>query len=140
MPDSPPVFSTSQGDVLIKTMKRRDVGILGEKIAADFLGRNGYHILETNYRCPKGEIDIIARYEDTLVFIEVRTKRSQEFGSPEESITPAKAERIKAVATHYGQNRDNLPPSWRIDVIAIVLNHREQVSRIELIENAVSDS
>ena len=118
-------------------MKRRDVGSLGEKLARDFLGNNGYHILETNYRCPAGEVDIIARYEDTLVFIEVRTKKSLRFGSPEESITPAKIARLRAVAAHYGQNRDNLPLSWRIDVVAINLDSKGQVSRIELIENAV---
>lgn len=139
MPDSPPVFSANQGDDLTETMKRRDVGILGEKIAADFLGNNGYYILETNYHCPKGEIDIIAKYEDTLVFIEVRTKRSLEFGSPEESITPAKAERIRAVAAHYGQNHHNLPTSWRIDVVSIQLDRNNKVSRLELIENAIGE-
>ena len=121
-------------------MKRRETGILGEKLARSFLSQNGYRILETNYRCPEGEIDIIARYADTLVFIEVRTRKSRQFGSPEESITPAKMEKLRTVAAHYGQTHDNLPPSWRIDVIAIVLNEREQVSRIELIENAVGES
>lgn len=121
-------------------MKRRDTGILGEKLARDFLGRNGYHIIETNYRCPEGEIDIIARCEDTLVFVEVRTKQCLEFGSPEESITPAKMRKLRAVASHYGQNHDNLPLSWRIDVVAIELDRNRQVSRIELIENAVDES
>ena len=139
MPDSSPVFPASQRGDLSGIMKRRDTGILGEKLARDFLGKNGYHILETNYRCPAGEIDIIARYEDTLVFVEVRTKRSLQFGSPEESITPTKAARLKAVAAHYGQNRDNLPPSWRIDVVAIELDANGRVSRIELIENAVDE-
>jgi putative endonuclease len=121
-------------------MKRRDTGILGEKLARDFLAKNGYQIVETNYRCPEGEIDIIARHEDTLVFVEVRTKKSRQFGSPEESITPTKMARLRAVAAHYGQTHSNLPPSRRIDVIAIVLSQRERVSRIELIENAVGES
>ena len=121
-------------------MKRRDTGILGEKLAQDFLGKNGYHILETNYRCPEGEIDIIAQQEDTLVFVEVRTKKNLQFGSPEESITPTKMKRLKAVAAHYGQNRDDLPPLWRIDVVAIRMDRNGQVSRIELIENAVSEA
>jgi putative endonuclease len=118
-------------------MKRRDTGILGERLARDFLGNNGYHILETNYRCPAGEIDIIAQQKETLVFIEVRTKRSKQFGSPEESITPTKMERLRAVAAHYGQNRDGLPASWRIDVVAIQMDGKGRASRIELIENAV---
>ena len=71
-------------------MKRRDTGILGKKLARDSLNKRGYRILETNYRCPEGEIDIIARHKDSHVFVEVRTKTSSEFGSPEESITPAK--------------------------------------------------
>ena len=120
-------------------MKRRDTGILGEKLAKDFLRKQGYHIKEINYRCPHGEIDIIAKHKDYLVFIEVRTKRSTEFGSPEESITPVKKERLKATAYHYRQTYDNLPPLWRIDVVAIELNQRGKPSRIELIENAVGD-
>ena len=121
-------------------MKRRETGMLGEKLACDFLGKNGYNILETNYRCPEGEIDIIARQEDTLVFVEVRTKKSRQFGTPEESITPTKMERLRTVAAHYGQNRSNLPASWRIDVVAIQMDSRGKISRIELIENAVEET
>ena len=121
-------------------MKRRDTGILGEKLARDFLKKKGYHIKETNYRCPEGEIDIVAKHRDYLVFIEVRTKKSLEFGSPEESITPVKMERLRAAASHYRQNRDYLPELWRIDVVAVELDTRGKLSRIELIENAVSEA
>ena len=117
-----------------------DTGILGEKLAKDFLKKRGYHIKETNYRCPHGEIDIIARHKDYLVFIEVRTKRSLEFGSPEQSITPAKMERLRATAAHYQQSHDNLLPLWRIDVVAIELEPGGEPSRIELIENAVNEA
>jgi len=120
-------------------MKRRDTGILGEKLAKDFLKKRGYHILETNYRCPEGEIDIVAKHKDSLAFIEVRTKTSQEFGSPEESITPVKRERMRATASHYRQTHDNLPTLWRIDVVAVELNQSGKLSRIELIENAVGE-
>jgi putative endonuclease len=119
-------------------MKKRETGILGEKVAGEFLGRNGYQIIETNYRCPGGEIDIIARQRDTLVFIEVRAKTSRRFGIPEESITPIKMERLRTVAAHYGQNHDNLPEARRIDVVAIEMDRHGRVARIELIENAVS--
>jgi len=118
-------------------MKRRDTGIQGEKIARDFLKKRGYHILETNYRCPQGEIDIIARHKDYLAFIEVRTKRSLNFGSPEESITRTKKERLKTTALQYRQSHHNLPPLWRIDVVAIELDEKGKPSRIELIDNAV---
>jgi len=121
-------------------MNRRDTGILGEKLAKDFLKKRGYRIWETNYRCPEGEIDIIAKHKDSLVFIEVRTKKSLEFGSPEESITPTKMERLKTVAYRYQQTHNNLPPLWRIDVVAVELNQRGELSRIELIENAVGEN
>jgi len=120
-------------------MKRRDTGILGEKLAKDFLKKRGYRIIETNYRCPEGEIDIIAKHKDSLVFIEVRTKKSLEFGSPEESITRTKRERLRTAAARYRQTHNNLPLSWRIDVVAIELDQKGKLSRIELIENAVSE-
>ena len=120
-------------------MKRRDTGILGEKLAKDFLKNKGYHVIETNFRCPQGEIDIVARDKDCLVFIEVRTKKSLSFGTPEESITPAKMERLRAIAEHYRQTHDNLPPQWRIDVVAVELDRKNKPSRMELIENAVAD-
>lgn len=119
-------------------MNRRDTGILGEKLAKNFLKKQGYHIWETNYRCPEGEIDIVAKHKDFLVFIEVRTKKILEFGSPEESITPAKMGKLVTVASRYRQTHDNLPPLWRIDVVAVELNQEGKLSRIKLIENAVS--
>ena len=120
-------------------MKRRDTGIQGERIAADFLIRKGYRILETNFRCPEGEIDIVARDGDYLVFIEVRTKKSLSFGSPEESITPAKMKKLRDTAASYQQTHDDLPPLWRIDVVALELDQKGTPLRIELIENAVGE-
>ncbi|MFC1892979.1 YraN family protein [Chloroflexota bacterium] len=98
-------------------MKRREVGILGERLAQDFLKQQGYDIWETNYRCPEGEIDIIARDRDCLVFVEVRTKKSTDFGTPEESITPDKMRRLAAITARYWQTHNNLPPSRRIDAV-----------------------
>jgi putative endonuclease len=118
-------------------MKRREIGSIGEKLACDFLYRNGYEIVETNFRCREGEIDIIARQANTLVFVEVRTKTSGEFGRPEESITPLKMARLRTAAARYGESHFDLPENWRIDVIAIEMDGKGQVSRIELIENAV---
>ena len=121
-------------------MKRLDTGLLGERIASDFLARRGYHILKTNYRCPHGEIDIIARHQDYLVFVEVRTRKSLKFGSPEESITPAKKQRLIATAWHYHQSLDNPPSLWRIDTVVIELNQKDTPSRIELTENAITEN
>lgn len=118
-------------------MNRRETGTLGEKLACDFLYRNGYDIIETNFRCPEGEIDIVARHGDTLVFVEVRTKTSRRFGLPEESITRTKMSRLRMAAARYGQIHYDLPESRRIDVIAVEMNAVGKVARIELIENAV---
>jgi putative endonuclease len=118
-------------------MTRRETGILGEKLAADFLREKGYAIHTTNYRCAEGEIDIIAEQGDCLVFVEVRARKSRAYGSPEESITPAKMKKLREVASRYLQDRDRLPAAWRIDVVAIELNGDNSVSRIGHIENAV---
>jgi putative endonuclease len=121
-------------------MKRRETGNLGEKLAAGFLQKRGYHILKTNYRCPEGEVDIVARCKDCLVFVEVRTKRGQEFGIPEESVTLTKMDKLRRVAEHYRQAHDDIPASWRIDVVAIELDRQNRPRRIEQIENAVSEA
>lgn len=116
---------------------RRRTGDRGEKLAQAFLRSKGYGILETNYRCREGEIDVVAQTGDCLVFAEVRTRRGSDFGAPEESLTGAKQQRLAALAELYIQSHENLPPQWRIDVVAVELDDRGRVSRIELIENAV---
>ncbi|MEE8193899.1 MAG: YraN family protein [Dehalococcoidales bacterium] len=120
--------------------KRRDTGRQGEKLAREFLKKQGFHIVESNYRCPEGEIDIIARHQDYLIFVEVRTKTGPEFGSPEESITGAKKKRLIAAAYHYRQAHASLPPLWRIDFVAVELDRNGKPSRIELIENAIGEA
>lgn len=121
-------------------MKRINTGRLGEELARNFLKKRGFRILESNYRCPEGEIDIIARHNDCLVFVEVRSKTSREFGSPEESVTQAKKRRMITTAQHYRQSHDKTLPLWRIDFVAVELDKKGKPSRIELIENAVSES
>jgi putative endonuclease len=119
-------------------MKRQELGAAGEKLARDFLKKKGYKILETNYRCREGEIDIVARKKDCLVFVEVRTKASVDFGSPEESITFAKKEKLIASALTYISEHNDLPESWRIDFVAVELDPNGKAKRIELIENAIT--
>ena len=121
-------------------MKRRDSGMRVEKLTRDILKKRGYRILETNYRCPEGEIDIVAKHQGFLVFIEARTKTSLEFGIPEESITITKQARLRTTAARYRQAHDDLPQSWRIDVVAIEINQQGQLLRINLIENAVGNA
>lgn len=119
-------------------MNRKDTGALGEKLARDFLKKKGYHIHETNFRCKHGEIDIVAEKKDYLVFVEVRTKTTDDFGSPEESVTHAKREKLIASALTYVTIHRNLPPSWRIDFVAVELDQKGKATRIELFENAIS--
>jgi putative endonuclease len=118
-------------------MKRKELGNLGEKLARDFLKKKGYKILDSNYRCREGEIDVITRKKDCLVFIEVRTKSSAGFGSPEESVTFAKREKLIASALTYLTEHNDLPESWRIDFVAVELDQDGRATRIELIENAI---
>jgi putative endonuclease len=120
-------------------MNRRRTGTLGEEIAAESLIKRGYCIIEKNYRTREGEVDIIATKDDCLVFIEVRTKRSGLFGTPEESITEKKKEHLRAVANRYRDSHQNLPPNWRIDVVCIDLDQSGNTRRLEIIENAVED-
>ena len=121
----------------MRVMDRQQVGKLGEKAAQKFLKKRGYRIRETGFRCRHGEIDIIAQQKDCLVFIEVRTKRNLEFGTPEESITQAKKERLIASALTYTTTQQNIPSLWRIDVVAIELDDRGKAKHVELIENAI---
>jgi putative endonuclease len=118
-------------------MNRQEVGKLGEKVAQKFLKKRGYRIHEVNFRCPQGEIDIIAQQKDYLVFVEVRTKSSLDFGTPEESLTQSKKKKLIASALTYANTHPNLPSLWRIDVVAIELDTKGQTKRIELIENAI---
>jgi putative endonuclease len=119
-------------------MKRKELGDAGEKLAKDFLKKKGYKIRDTNFRCREGEIDIIARKKGCLVFVEVRTKTSSSFGSPEESVTLAKKEKLIASALAYLNSHKDLPKSWRIDFVAVELDQNGKATRIELIENVLS--
>ena len=117
---------------------RKRLGALGERITAEFLAGRGYTIRETNFRCPLGEIDIVAEHGDYLVFVEVRTRSNLQFGTPEESVTPAKREKLVSLAHTYLETHGDLPLSWRIDMVAVELGPDNRVLRVELIENAIT--
>ena len=119
-------------------MKRAEIGQLGEKLARDFLKKRQYRILETNYRCRYGEIDIVARRLDCLVFVEVRTRTDRVFGTPEESISQSKTRHMAQSAEYYVQEHRAEALNWRIDVIAIELEPDHRLWRIEQIENALA--
>ena len=101
------------------TTSRQALGRWGEAIAAGFLENKGYIIIERNCRTPYGEIDIVAKDGAVLVFVEVKTRTSDVYGFPEESITSQKREHLISAAQAILQSIANYPSSWRIDVIAI---------------------
>ncbi len=116
-----------------------EVGRIGERIALHHLGGKGYRIVDANYQCRWGEVDLIARDGSVWVFVEVRTRRSAAYGSPEESVTPAKARRLTLTAQDFLRQRAaacaNL--EWRIDLVAIRLGPNRQVLSINHLENIV---
>jgi putative endonuclease len=118
---------------------RRALGQLGEDLAVRHLQRLGYEILERNYRCPSGEMDIVARDQNRLAFVEVRARRSTAFGTPEESVTPRKQARLALVARSYLEEKGYADVDWGIDVVAIVFTPRGVLQRIGLIRNAVME-
>jgi putative endonuclease len=116
---------------------RQGLGRYGEKMAATELSRRGYVIRDRNWRCPEGEMDIIAEHDGWLVFVEVRTRRGRRLGSPEESITHAKRTTLIRVAERYLTEMDWPETDWRIDVVAVELTRAGKLARFEVYENAV---
>ncbi len=92
---------------------------------------------QTNYRCPTGEIDLIMEDGDSLVFIEVKTRRGRRFGLPEEAVTPHKSKKLIEVAQTYLQSQEAPADSWRIDVVSVEMDETGKLERIEHIVNAV---
>lgn len=115
--------------------KRKDVGRRGEKIAFAFLKKRGYHILDRNFRCPLGELDIVAEEGGQIVFIEVKARQSFNFGLPEESLNYPKKRRLTKLALFYLSRYNLKKVSSRFDVVAILLDG-EKVKDIHLIKNA----
>ena len=111
----------SLNSIIWKMAKHNELGKQGEEQAVDFLQKNGYEILETNWIFQKAEIDIIARKEDTLAIIEVKTRSSIDFGLPQDFVKPKKIQLlVKAVNEYVIQNQ--LDVSVRFDIIAIQKN------------------
>jgi putative endonuclease len=106
----------------------------GEQLAVSHLKRLGYRIVCRNYRCPLGEIDIIARHRGALVFVEVKSRKSETFGSPKLAIHPAKQHKLSQVAWHYLQKHDLTETSARFDVVTV--SDIKGSTRFEIIENA----
>jgi len=115
--------------------ERRRFGDWGEEYARRFLEGRGYSILETNYRGKYGEIDLIAREGECLVFVEVKSRRTGAFGRPEESVTEAKQQKLVQAALEYMQSKEMEEGEWRIDVVGIEAGGSRP--RVRLVRNAV---
>lgn len=114
------------------------LGRYGEDLAVKYLRSKGYKIIEKNFRCRVGEIDIIIQDKETLVFVEVKTRYSQDFGKPEEAITPRKLKSIIKTLEFYKNLHLDLPESLRIDAILIELSPTGEVKRFEHLKNISS--
>lgn len=110
-------------------------GIFGETIASKYLSSHGYIIVERNFRKRYGEIDIIALDGDTLVFVEVKTRRSNSFGEALEAITSSKIRKLIQSSYFYKHLHPNLPDSIRIDAISIALTADNTVKELKHIKN-----
>lgn len=97
-----------------------DKGAGYERQAADLLKAGGFEILDRNWATPMGELDIVARKDDTVVFVEVRARSNPAYGTPAESVTPAKRAKIIRTAMAYIKARRVRAESFRFDVIGIV--------------------
>lgn len=113
----------------------KGLGKLGEEIAEELLRSKGYQILKRNFRFGKGEIDIIAKDGDCLVFVEVKSRKNYEFGEPEYSITKSKQRQLKKLAEAYFYVNGIAEQLCRFDVITIVGEKKEEM-KINHIENA----
>lgn len=118
--------------------QRQQLGRWGEDMAARHLQAADYTIVVCNYRCPAGEMDLIATQGSEWVFVEVKTRRGNKYGRPEEAITPSKAGRLVQIAQTYLQEHQLSDVDWRIDVVAIELDARGKLLRLDQIENAGS--
>ena len=106
-------------------------------MAGRFLQEKRYRLLDANYRCRWGEVDIVAHDGDELVFVEVRTRHGIQYGTLEESVTAAKARQLIATVQDYLQQYGQEESEWRIDLIAIGLDGDHRVHRISHLPKAV---
>jgi len=98
-----------------------DLGARGERIAAAFLTDAGLRVLDRNWRCREGELDIVAREGDALVFCEVKTRRGLDYGHPVEAVTAVKQRRLRLLAQRWLAAHDQHAPELRFDVVGVLV-------------------
>jgi putative endonuclease len=113
---------------------KKELGKKGEELALQFLKKRGYRIIGRNYVCKMGEMDIIAKEKDTLVFVEVKARTSTTFGPPQLAVNSAKQRQLSKVALNFLKEKHLEDVKARFDVVAILL--RPKGEQIELIRDA----
>jgi len=103
------------------------IGRSGEQKAVEYLSEMGYQLLEHNYSSLYGEIDIIALDQDMVVFVEVKTRTSNTFGTPEDSVTATKIEKLQNTALMWLLDHPEAPEDWRIDVISVLIDQENNL-------------
>ncbi|HEX9075578.1 MAG TPA: YraN family protein [Anaerolineae bacterium] len=120
------------------TRARKNLGESGERVAALFLEQRGYKIIARNFRTRGGELDLIAQDADGLAFVEVRTRRGDSLGAPEESLTASKRRKLLTTAQQFlGAYPQYADCAWRIDFVAIQLDRAGRIERMQVIKGAV---
>jgi putative endonuclease len=122
-----------------KPTARQGLGRTGERLAAEALLSKGYSILERNFRCRHGEIDLVAEDEQDIIFVEVKARRGISFGLPEDALTLRKRRKLMEVASYYLDLHTCSERSWRIDVVAVQFSTGGKLEEIRIYKHAVTD-
>jgi Holliday junction resolvase-like predicted endonuclease len=117
-------------------MDRGEIGLLGEALAARWLGKNGRKVLHSNFRAPHGgEVDVVCRHKDVLAFVEVKTRTSDAFGRPADAVGPDKQRLIQRGASEWMRLLGRPKIKFRFDIVEVLLIDGE-LPKISVIENA----
>lgn len=113
--------------------KKDELGRKGEDLAVQYLQGRGFDVIDRNWRCDQGEIDVIARQDDAVVFVEVKTRSSTAYGHPFEAITLSKMARMRRLAAAWCAQAQPRPANIRIDAIAIIAprNAQAQIEHLQ---------
>lgn len=118
----------------LKGPDRMQTGKQGEDIAVAYLKKEGFAVLERNYRCLFGEVDVVAKEGDTIVFVEVKSRRSERFGDPQMAVGLKKQKKLSRISLKYLEERHLYPCNARFDVVAVRI--MPEGDKVELIRNA----
>ncbi len=118
------------------SLNSKSLGNKGEAAAAEHLKKLGYEIIEQNYRCRYGEIDIIGLDKGDLAFVEVKSRTSDRYGTPFEAVNYHKQKKLRQLAAYYLQAQERYMGSCRFDVVGVLLSKNGTIHKIEIIKNA----